>query len=49
MERRKNDRVPFEPDQNSPFLDTFIKSVRPLREGAVEGTLDRGKYRVLSE
>jgi len=49
LKRRKKDWVPFEPDQNSPFLETFIKSVRPLREGAVEGTLDRGKYRILSE
>ena len=49
LKRRKKDWVPFKPDQNSPFLETFVKSVRPLREGAVEGTLDRGKYRVLSE
>jgi dihydroxy-acid dehydratase len=49
LERRRKTFVPFEPDLNSPFLASFIKSVRSLHEGAVEGALDRGKYTVLSE
>jgi dihydroxy-acid dehydratase len=49
LKERKKEWKTFEPKLNSPFLSTFINTVRPLHEGAVGGSIDRGKYRTLSE
>jgi dihydroxyacid dehydratase/phosphogluconate dehydratase len=49
LDQRREVCVPFAPEINSPFLASFIESARPLHQGAVEGMLDRGKYKVLSE
>jgi len=49
MARRKMVFTPYEPKLNSPFLSSFIKSVRSLHEGAVEGDVDRSQYQSLGE
>jgi dihydroxy-acid dehydratase len=49
MARRKETFKPYESKLNSPFLASFIKSVRPLHEGAAESDVDRSQYRSLAE
>ena len=46
---RRNALTPYKMEANSPLLESFVKSSRPLNEGGVEGMLDRGKYKILAE
>lgn len=48
LENRKKIWRPYEPEYTSPLLENFTKSVGPIHQGAVEGLLDRGKYKFLS-